>query len=236
MRLYPHLVLTRPKATCYLVSMSDSSGTSAADAAYRHVKDRVLTGALEGGRMVSENEVSTALGISRTPVREAFLRLEVEGWLRLFPKRGALVVPVAPHEIDEVLEARALLEAHAAAEVVTRPEELAALLTALDAAIARQRAAHDAGDLPEFARADAEFHRLVADAGHNSLLSGFYASLRERQQRMTADSLRGRSAAATTVLDEHRALRDLLAGRDVEGFARALTDHLDTTHRPGRTR
>jgi DNA-binding GntR family transcriptional regulator len=216
--------------------MSDTSGVSAAEAAYRQVKDRVLTGELPGGRMVSEGEVSAALGISRTPVREAFLRLEVEGWLRLFPKRGALVVPVAPHEIDEVLDARALLEAHAVADVVTHPHDLAELVADLDATIARQDAAHEAGDLPGFARADADFHQRVADAGRNSLLAGFYATLRERQQRMTADSVRGRSTAATTVLAEHRALRDLLAAKDVDGFARALTDHLDNTHRHGGTR
>lgn len=216
--------------------MSDTTGVSAAESVYRHVKDRVLSGALAGGRMVSEGEVSAELGVSRTPVREAFLRLEVEGWLRLFPKRGALVVPVAPHEIDEVLDARGLLESHAAADVVTRPDELDALLRALDAAIERQTLAHQAEDLPGFARADAGFHQHIADAGQNSLLAGFYASLRERQQRMTADSLRGRRAAATTVIDEHRALRELLAARDVEGFRRALTDHLDNTHRQERAR
>ncbi len=216
--------------------MSDTSGISAAEAVYRHVKDRVLTGELEGGRMVSEGEVSTTLGVSRTPVREAFLRLEVEGWLRLFPKRGALVVPVAPHEIDEVLDARALLETHAAADVVSRPDDLAVLVDALDAVIARQQTSHEAGDLPGYTEADAEFHRLVADAGRNSLLAGFYRTLRERQQRMTADSVRGRSAAARTVLDEHRELRDHLASGDVDAFGRALVAHLDHTHRRGGTR
>ena len=216
--------------------MSDTSGISAAEAVYRHVKDRVLTGELEGGRMVSEGEVSTTLGVSRTPVREAFLRLEVEGWLRLFPKRGALVVPVAPHEIDEVLDARALLETHAAADVVSRPDDLAVLVDALDAVIARQQTSHEAGDLPGYTEADAEFHRLVADAGRNSLLADFYRTLRERQQRMTADSVRGRSAAARTVVDEHRELRDHIAAGDVDAFGRALVAHLDHTHRRGGTR
>jgi DNA-binding GntR family transcriptional regulator len=214
------------------------SDTSTAELAYRHVKDRVLTGDLEGGRMISEGEVAAALGASRTPVREAFLRLEVEGWLRLYPKRGALVVPVAPGEIEEVLDARALLEAHAATFVVTRPDDLAELLDALDQAVARQEAAHRDGDLPAYAAADADFHQLVADAGANSLLSGFYRGLRERQQRMTADALRGRRSAAATVLDEHRRLRDLLAAGDVAAFTATLADHLETTHghRPGGPR
>ena len=55
--------------------------------------------------------------MSRTPVREAFLRLEAEGLLRLFPKRGALVVPVSPAEVEAVLEARELVEGHAVAKL-----------------------------------------------------------------------------------------------------------------------
>ena len=211
--------------------MSDPSSGSAADAAYRHVKDRVLTGELEGGRMLSEGEVATALTVSRTPVREAFLRLEVEGWLRLYPKRGALVVPVAPGEVDEVLDARALLEGHAAAAVVARPDALAALVARLDDVIAAQEAHHRDGDVPAFTDADAQFHQLIADAGGNGLLTGFYRGLREHQQRMTADSLRGRTGVADDVLAEHRVLRDRLAAGDADGFARALADHLDHTHR-----
>ena len=58
------------------------------------VKQQILGGGYPGGALISEGEVSAAVGVSRTPVREAFLRLEVEGLLRLYPKRGALVTPV----------------------------------------------------------------------------------------------------------------------------------------------
>jgi DNA-binding GntR family transcriptional regulator len=216
-----------------MLSTSGASACSAADLVYRHVKDRVLTGDLEGGRMVSEGEIAAALTVSRTPVREAFLRLEVEGWLRLFPKRGALVVPVAPREIDEVLDARALLETHALTDAARRPHDLAALVGELDDTIAVQQKTHDDADLAAFAVADAEFHRLIAEAGRNSLLTGFYRGLRERQQRMTAESVRRRSTTAVSVLAEHRILRDLVAAGDVEGFSTALVAHLDHTHRGG---
>ncbi|MBS1843766.1 MAG: GntR family transcriptional regulator [Actinobacteria bacterium] len=61
---------------------------SAADRAYVHTKERILAGEYAQGRLIGEGEVSDAVGVSRTPVREAFLRLEAEGLLQLYPKRG----------------------------------------------------------------------------------------------------------------------------------------------------
>ncbi len=84
---------------------------AAKDRALDYVKSQVLTGAFPGGELISEGEVASALGMSRTPVREAFLRLEAEGLLRLYPQRGALVVPVSSEEARAVIEARLLLEA-----------------------------------------------------------------------------------------------------------------------------
>ena len=66
---------------------------AAKDRALDYVKSQVLTGAFPGGELISEGEVANALGMSRTPVREAFLQLESQGLLKLYPKRGALVVP-----------------------------------------------------------------------------------------------------------------------------------------------
>jgi len=67
---------------------------SATERVYGHTKSRVLDGTFPGGSLITEGEISEAVGVSRTPVREAFLRLQAEGLLRLYPKRGALVVPV----------------------------------------------------------------------------------------------------------------------------------------------
>ncbi len=78
---------------------------AAKDRALDHVKTQILTGEFAGGELISEGDVATALGMSRTPVREAFLRLEAEGLLRLYPQRGALVVPVSPEEVRAVMEA-----------------------------------------------------------------------------------------------------------------------------------
>ncbi|MEE3921880.1 GntR family transcriptional regulator [Micromonospora sp. BRA006-A] len=72
-----------------------------------------------GGQLVSEGEIAEAT-VSRTPVREALLRLETEGLVKLYPKRGALIRPVSAREIADVIEARRLVELHAADRVWPR--------------------------------------------------------------------------------------------------------------------
>ena len=106
----PPLHLALNTTSIYVVN---ETTPNAADLVYARVKQRILQGDLEGGRMLSEGELAAEHGVSRTPVREAFLRLQAEGWMRLYPKRGALVVESTPGEIAQVLEARRLLENYA---------------------------------------------------------------------------------------------------------------------------
>ena len=94
-----------------------SQPISASDQVYGHVRELILDGEIGAGELITEGQFVEATGLSRTPVREAFLRLEAEGWLKLYPKRGALVVPVQPEEKEQVLEARQLIETHAMATI-----------------------------------------------------------------------------------------------------------------------
>src|SRR4051812_35208867 len=90
------------------------AGETAAQRAYAYVKDRLLDGRFAGGTLLSENEIAHALGCSRTPVRQAFVELQGEGLLDLYPRRGGLVIPVSATDADDVLEARLLLEPYCA--------------------------------------------------------------------------------------------------------------------------
>src|ERR1700727_459842 len=94
---------------------------SATTSAYRFAKERLLDGRFAAGALLSENEIARELGISRTPVREAFLLLEAEGLLELYPRRGALVTPISPTESDDLWEARLITEGHCAG-AVTEPD------------------------------------------------------------------------------------------------------------------
>ena len=128
------------------------------------MKTQVLTGAFPGGELISEGEVATALGMSRTPVREAFLRLEAEGLLRLYPQRGALVVPVSSEEARAVIEARLVLEQFAARKVIGRgPEACAAVFERLSVELQRQRDAAAASNWRDFVEADRAYHDVTLE-------------------------------------------------------------------------
>src|SRR5262249_54030120 len=90
---------------------TDGRRTEAAqDAVYRWLKQHVLNLPRHEGNFVTEAEVCRAIGMSRTPVREAMLRLEADGLLQIVPKKGAYVPPITEAEVESVMQARGLVE------------------------------------------------------------------------------------------------------------------------------
>lgn len=195
---------------------------------YDEVKELILSCDLPGGELISEGEIAQRCEVSRTPVREAFLRLSAEGWMRLYPKRGALIVPVGEREARDVLEARLLVEGHAVRGLTEVPGSAEALVARLKENLERHRAA-DPGDA-EFARADAEFHRLIVAAGGNGLLDAFFASLGERHRRMTAAVVDRDRELVARILSDHAELIETIAAGDTDRFDRLLFDHLSGVH------
>ncbi|MFP5451167.1 MAG: GntR family transcriptional regulator [Thermoleophilia bacterium] len=192
---------------------------SAKDRAYAFVKERVLDGVYPGGELLSEGEVAAELGLSRTPVREAFLLLEAEGLMRLYPKRGALVVPVSPDEVRDVMETRQVVERHAAARVATRAPE--GVIDELQGLVDEQAARAAEGDGAGFVDADRRFHRTLVEGAGNAVLLRLYDTLRDRQRRMGTATVTRDPAAMAAFLAEHRAIIGALrAGNATEASER----------------
>ena len=211
--------------------MTKPTGRAAAkDRALDYVKNQVLTGAFPGGELISEGEVAAALGMSRTPVREAFLRLEAEGLLRLYPQRGALVVPVSSEEARAVIEARRVLEQFAASKVIGRgPAAWATVFDRLSGELQRQRDAVVEHDWPGFLEADRAFHQVTLDESGNRILADFYSSLRDRQMRMVGESVIRDGQRMTTIIDEHRGIAEALQDGDLRRAREAVQNHLAST-------
>jgi DNA-binding GntR family transcriptional regulator len=194
---------------------------TAADRAYDHVKHAILDGSYAGGALLTEGEVAEAVGVSRTPVREAMLRLQVEGMLRLYPKKGAMVVPVTAAEAEAVLEARTLVESWAAPRAASRGAELA---DELEPYLTQMREHRDSGYVTGFSEADRTFHERIVAAAGNDILTRLYRSLRERQICISEAVMRLSMKRMDIAIADHARLVDLLRAGDEAGFVE-LTDH-----------
>lgn len=194
----------------------------AAAKAYRAVLDAIVSGAAPAGTPLTEGAVADAVAMSRTPVREAFLRLEVEGLLALYPKRGAIVVAPGADEERDLLATRAMFETTAVRWIAERgaPADLGEALRAL---LDEQQAAEDA---LAFAWADRGLHEAIVAAGGNAVATGLFAQLGPRLLRHW-HRLAERPEARARLLAEHRRLVELVEAADVDGYAACLAEHLE---------
>lgn len=202
----------------------DELRISAAERAYRHTKQRLLEGDLVGGEFVSEGDIAAAVGVSRTPVRDAFLRLEVEGYLRLFPKRGALIVAVTEREVRAVLETRLLIEAYAAEKVLRHGIDVTPRLQQL---LQEQEAAIADANSEKVVERDRAFHLALVSAAGNDLLARFYDSLRERQHWIGAQLHTSDPRRSARTIREHHAVVDALRAGDAAAARAAIEAHLE---------
>ncbi|WP_020498569.1 GntR family transcriptional regulator [Sciscionella marina] len=197
---------------------------NAQEIAYRWLRDRVASVPRSEGVFLTEGQVAEASGISRTPVREALLRLEAEGLLQIVPKKGAFVPPVSDAELRSVMQARTLIEDWSVRRVAEAPDtvlgELERLLGEQEKLLA---------DPVEFIECDRTFHRTIVIAAGNPVLVDFYESLRERQLRMGLRAVAGSTDRARVVLTEHAAIVDGLRSGSVAEVTGALDRHLERT-------
>lgn len=220
--------INKSRASQRLVRKKNKTDSTATDRAYIHTKKMILQGSYQGGDLLSEGEVAHILGVSRTPIREAFLRLEAEGLLKLYPKKGALIVPVSAREVEVVMETRRLIECYAITKLTDQGpnHELA---SRLEKYADDQQKALEKDDAEGFIEADRAYHAAIIDSINNPILSDLYHSLRDRQVRMGIMSQVYDDHRRKTIIEEHRRIAQELGEGD---GLRGITDinlHLNGT-------
>ncbi|MDQ1597969.1 MAG: hypothetical protein QOI70_1393 [Microbacteriaceae bacterium] len=201
---------------------------SAAERAHHEIRSAIASGELASGTMVSENDLAARLGVSRTPVRAAILRLQDEGWITVFPKRGALVREIGADEAQNIADARYTLELSSVRRV--SPEARVELIRALQAIITEQENRLKEGSFVGFVDLDIDFHRHLVEAGGNPILLEFYDRLRQRQALMISRGLATTSERANDIVTEHRHLLTCIEIEAWDEFDAGLRNHLLATH------
>lgn len=188
------------------------------------LRDAVRRGILQPGERLMEIQLAEDLGVSRTPVREAIRKLEMEGYVIMMPRRGTYVADLSIRDINEVFEIRTSLESLAsglAAERINEDEleKLQRLLVEIGAYIKSE-------DMESIVRTDTEFHDLLYQASRNTRLVGIISNLREQLTRFrtTSMSFPGRLKAT---LEEHRKIVEAIAQGDEKAARKAAEHHME---------
>ncbi|KRC31703.1 GntR family transcriptional regulator [Oerskovia enterophila] len=198
---------------------------SAVERAFAAVSASIITGEIAPGALLTEGEVADELGISRTPVREAFLQLQTCRLLTLFPKRGAVVASVPDKEVADLLAVRIMLESSAIRALGGQPLP-DGVARDLDDLVAQQVVAEHEGDLLAFSQADFAFHSRVIRAGDNDVIEDLFTQLGPRLELLTHRAVRRDATSPTRLLADHRELATLARAGDADAYEAALRAHV----------
>lgn len=188
------------------------------------LRQAILRGELKPGERLMEITLANRLGVSRTPIREAIRKLELEGLVVMVPRKGAHVAKITLQELNDVLEVRRGLEELAitkACERITGEE-----LDELEASAIRFERLLKAGEIMELAAEDVKFHDVIYKATHNRRLIQILNNLREQMYRFRLEYLKEESSRKN-LCEEHKLICRALRGRDSEAAHRLICQHID---------
>ena len=194
------------------------------DVVFNTLRQAILKGELEPGERLMEIQLAERLGVSRTPIREAIRKLELEGLVLMIPRKGAEVAEISEKSLREVLEVRRSLEELAielACQRIT-PEEL----TALEEAENRFARAVEDGWVMAIAESDENYHELIYQATANDRLVQILNNLREQMYRYRLEYIKDEDRRQILVVEHEHILR-AVRRRDIADAKSAVREHID---------
>lgn len=191
--------------------------------AYMRIKAEIRSNRMPPGFQLPEPELALRFEMSRTPMREAVIRLEAEGLVEVIPRRGVRVLPVLPEDMAEIYEILTALEPEAAAALAARKPSIEELAPLADATSAMEKALQDK-DLEAWAEADDLFHKLMVDLRGNKRLAEFVSTLYDQAHRVRMLTLHLRPYPVQSTR-EHREILTHLGTGDAEAARKVFHDH-----------
>lgn len=194
------------------------------DVVFNTLRQAILTGELKPGERLMEIHLANKLGVSRTPIREAIRKLELEGLVTMIPRRGAEVAQITEKSMNDVLEVRRAMDVlcvELACERISE-EELAQLKFACE----NFEQAVKTGDVKKIAKADVELHDIILQATGNRRLIQLVNNLSEQMYRYRYEYIKDFSQHERLV-EEHRIIYESLVSKDKETASEAAKTHID---------
>lgn len=198
---------------------------SLVDDAYAAMKRAIRNSDFAPGYQASEQEIALRLGMSRTPVHEAAIRLQEDGLVRVLPRRGILICAIAPEDMREIYDVIIALEGQAAERIAGLPEpERLAAADALAAYTDAMAAAEAGGNLPAWGAADEGFHRTLVERAGNRRLIRIMQTINDQSHRARMLTLRLRRELDASVAEHSRIVAAIRAA-DAGSAHRLAREH-----------
>ena len=194
------------------------------DVVFNTLRKAILRGELKPGERLMEIQLANKLGVSRTPIREAIRKLELEGLVLMIPRKGAEVAQITEKNMQDVLEVRKALEelsVQLACERIT-PEQVEEMKMAAE----DFRKVLKSVDVTKIAEADVKFHDIIFAATNNQRLITLLNNLREQMYRFRVEYLKQKECYPQ-LLEEHDKLIALISGGEVEEACELMGCHID---------
>jgi DNA-binding GntR family transcriptional regulator len=190
--------------------------------AYKALKDAIRNNVFPPGYQGSEQEIALRLGMSRTPVHEAIIRLQEDGLVRVLSKRGVTVCPLAPEDIREIYEVIIAIEAMAAELLAALPdEERHLVVTELEGATSDMERALRDDDLLAWAAADDLFHRTLVESCGNSRIRRIAQTVTDQAHRARMLTLKLRSKPTGSIAAHRDIIAAIRKGKAAEAHQQA---------------
>ena len=194
------------------------------DVVFNTLRQAILTGELKPGERLMEIHLANRLGVSRTPIREAIRKLELEGLVTMIPRRGAEVAQITEKSMSDVLEVRRAMDALCAELACERisDEEIKDLKAACD----NFERAVRSKDAKKIAQADVELHDIIVKATGNSRLVQLINNLSEQMYRYRYEYIKDASQHSR-LIEEHRIIYESIVRKDKVTASQAAKMHID---------
>ena len=194
------------------------------DVVFNTLRQAILRGELKPGERLMEIQLANKLGVSRTPIREAIRKLELEGLVLMIPRKGAEVAEITEKSLRDVLEVRSSLEDLAVELACERIGE--EQIEELKKAAEEFKEALQGGDLTEYAEADVKFHDIIYHATENQKLVQLLYNLREQMYRYRVEYLKD-EATRNDLIQEHKMICEALRTRDEKKAIEITFQHIE---------